>query len=181
MSLPDLLRADLARQYLYAGQESRAATLCGVFMHALSPRFAPVLIYRLSHWCFQNHIPILPKVLSLVNFVFFGLEVAVRCSIGPGLYFPHTQSTVIGALEIGDNATIYHGVTFGAREIDIAYGNESRPVVGHNVIVGSGAKVLGPVKIGDGARIGANAVVVDDVQPGATVVGIPARPIFRKD
>jgi len=75
------------------------------------------------------------------------------------------------------NATIYHNVTFGAREIDIGYHDASRPVVGDNVIVGSGAKVLGAVVLGDNVRVGANAVVLKDVASGLTVVGIPAAPI----
>jgi serine O-acetyltransferase len=180
MRLKDTLFADLGRQYLFAGQHERKATLMGVITGAFSPRFAPVVIFRLSHWCFERRLPVLPKALSLVNFVVFGLEVAVRCKIGPGLYFPHTQGTVIGALEIGDNATIYHNVTFGAREIDIDYSTSSRPVVGNNVIVGSGAKVLGPVVLGDNVRVGANAVVVDDVASDLTVVGIPARSFVNK-
>lgn len=111
----------------------------------------------------------------MINFVLFGLEIAVRCEIGPGLYFPHTQGTVIGANKIGENATIYHNVTFGAREIDIDYSSSSRPDIGNNVIIGAGAKILGPIVIGNNVRVGSNSVVVQNVPPGATVVGIPAR------
>lgn len=181
MQLKDTLYADLSRQYLYAGQPDKKATVIGVIVRSFSPRFAPVVIFRLAHWCFERGLPVIPKALSLVNFIFFGLEVAVRCKIGSGLYFPHTQGTVIGAIEIGDNATIYHNVTFGAREIDIGYSTSSRPVVGHNVIVGSGAKILGAVVLGDNVRVGANAVVLDDVASDVTVVGIPARPLVRKE
>jgi serine O-acetyltransferase len=177
MTLKEILYADLARQYHFAGQGDRKPTFAALLAASFSPRFAPVVIFRLSHWFFQRRLSPLAKILSLVNFVFFGLEIAVRCEIGPGLYFPHTQGTVIGALRIGDNATIYHNVTFGAREIDLEYSAESRPVVGNNIIVGSGAKILGAVVLGDGVRVGANAVVVDSVAAGITVVGIPARPV----
>jgi len=181
MSLKNTLLADLSRQYLFGGQKERKVSLSGVIISSLSPRFAPVVIFRLSHWCFERKLPVLPKALSLVNFIVFGLEVAVRCKIGPGLYFPHTQGTVIGALQIGKNATIYHNVTLGAREVDVGYSTSSRPVVGDNAILGSGAKILGPVVLGDDVRVGANAVVVDDVASGLTVVGIPARPLKRGD
>jgi len=177
MRLKDLLFADLARQYHFAGRTDRQPTLARLCIAAFSPRFTPVVIFRLAHWLFQHKLSPLAKVLSLVNFVLFGLEIAVRCEIGPGLYFPHTQGTVIGALRIGSNATIYHNVTFGAREIDLEYSTTSRPVVGDNVTVGAGAKVLGNVVLGDNSRVGANAVVVDNVAADTTVVGIPARPV----
>ncbi|WP_041741248.1 serine O-acetyltransferase [Collimonas fungivorans] len=175
MSLKAILIADLKRQYLIAGQLQRQATLFGVLKSSLSPRFMPVVLFRLSHWLFQRRLSPLAKIFGLMNFVLFGLEIAARCEIGPGLYFPHTQGTVIGANKIGENATIYHNVTFGAREIDLDYSASSRPDIGDNVIVGAGAKILGPVMVGNNARVGANAVVVEDVPAGATVVGIPAR------
>jgi len=180
MNMMALLRADLARQYLYAGQPQRVPSNGAVWRSALSPRFMPVVVFRLSHACYRRGWTVLAKLFSMWNFTVFGLEIAVRCEIGPGLYFPHTQGTVIGALRIGANATIYHNVTFGAREVDIGYQDQSRPSVGNDVIVGAGAKVLGPVMLADGSRVGANAVVVDDVAAGSTVIGIPARPLPPK-
>ncbi|WP_316894038.1 serine O-acetyltransferase [Ralstonia mannitolilytica] len=111
----------------------------------------------------------------MVNFVVFGIEIAARCEIGPGLYLPHTQGTVIGAWSIGKNAVIYQGVTIGAKELDFAYSEVSRPKLGDNVTIGAGAKVLGGVQLGPGARIGANAVVITSVPEGALAVGIPAK------
>lgn len=181
MKLKEILYADLTRQYIFSGKGEKRPTLPGLMLATFSPRFTPIVIFRLSHWCFQKKLSPIAKILSMVNFVIFGLEIAVRCEIGPGLYFPHTQGTVIGALRIGENATIYHNVTFGAREVDIEYLVDARPVVGNNVIVGAGAKVLGAVSIGDDARVGANAVVLEDVASGITVVGIPAKPINRFD
>lgn len=175
MSLKDVLYADLARQYLIAGFHEKRPNLPRLLMSAFSPRFMPVVIFRLSHWLYQRKISPLAKLLSLINFVLFGLEIAVRCEIGKGLYFPHTQGTVIGANHIGENATIYHNVTFGAREIDLVYSESSRPSIGNNVIVGAGAKVLGGITVGDDARIAANSVVIENVPAGATVVGVPAK------
>jgi serine O-acetyltransferase len=175
MSLKAILFADLKRQYQVAGQLEKEATFFRLLTSSFSPRFMPVVLFRLSHWFLQCKLSPVAKIFGLINFVLFGLEIAARCEIGPGLYFPHTQGTVIGANRIGDNATIYHNVTLGAREIDLDYSARSRPSIGDNVILGAGAKILGPVMVGSNARVGANAVVVDDVPAGATVVGIPAR------
>jgi serine O-acetyltransferase len=177
MNLKELLFADLARQYAIAGQPDKEFGMMKIIMSSFSPRFMPVVIFRLSHWLYQHNLSPLAKILSLVNFVIFGLEIAVKCEIGGGLYFPHTQGTVIGANKIGINATIYHNVTFGAREIDLSYSESSRPTVGDNVIVGAGAKVLGAVVLGNNSRVGANAVVIESVPDDTTVIGIPARPI----
>lgn len=100
----------------------------------------------------------------------FGVEVTAECDIGPGLFLPHTQGTVIGAARIGQNCTIYQGVTLGARELDMSFDHEQRPVLGDDVIVGSGAKVIGPVNIGDGARIGSNANLTESVPAGHLVL-----------
>lgn len=175
MNLKELLFADLARQYSLAGQPEKKLNILSVMVSFFSPRFMPIVIFRLSHWLYQHKLSPLAKILSLTNFVLFGLEIAVRCEIGGGLYFPHTQGTVIGAHTIGVNATIYHNVTFGAREIDLDYSESSRPTVGDNVIVGAGAKVLGDVHLGNNSRVGANAVVLESVPDGTTVIGIPAR------
>jgi serine O-acetyltransferase len=162
------LAADLRRARTVNGQVGDKAGL-GLAAGLFSPRFAPVLLCRVAYWFDIHHIGILSKVISLINYVIFGIEISPKCSIGKGLYFPHTQGTVIGANSIGENATIYHNVTLGAREIDINYIGSSRPVVGDEVLIGSGAKVLGGVSIGDGVRIGANAVVVRSVPDGALV------------
>jgi serine O-acetyltransferase len=115
------------------------------------------------------------RVVSLVNFVVFGIEIALDCDIGAGLYLPHTQGTVIGAWRLGRNVTVYQGVTLGAKELDFSFDGSRRPVVEDDVTIGAGAKVLGPVTLRFGSRVGANAVVLEDVPEGALAVGVPAR------
>lgn len=168
------LAADLRRAHtiVHGGERGTGPRF---WLGAFSPRFVPVLLCRLAHWFYRVRLGPVAKAVSLLNFFLFGIEIAVRCPIGPGLFLPHTQGTVIGAWCIGANATIFQGVTIGAREIDFSYSAQSRPHLGTGVTLGSGAKVLGGLHIGDGARIGANAVVLGSVPDGALAVGAPAR------
>jgi serine O-acetyltransferase len=160
------LAADLRRSHSLVAPGAPPLSRLALVGKLFSPRFTPVLLCRLAYWLYLRGLGPLAKLVSLVNFTVFGIEIAVRCRIGKGLFFPHTQGAVIGALSIGENATIYHNVTLGAREIDMDYTQDSRPVVGDNVLIGSGAKVLGGIVIGDGARIGTNAVVMRSVPAG---------------
>lgn len=178
-SLLTWLAQDLRRQhFLVRGADALPGRLT-LLLDAFSPRFIPVLICRLAYRLHLWHLGPLAKLLSLVNFVIFGLEAAVRCPIGPGLFIPHSQGIVIGAARIGANATIYHGVTLGAKELDFTYSESRRPTVGNDVLIGAGAKILGGVFIGDGVTIGANAVVLDSLPNGSLAVGIPARIVQR--
>jgi serine O-acetyltransferase len=175
-----LLRADLLRQHaLLHGERAAAPAGLRLWLGMASPRFAPVLMCRLAHALHRAGLAPLAKLVSLLNFFAFGIEIAVRCPIGPGLFLPHTQGTVIGAWRIGANATIFQGVTLGAREVDFTYTERSRPTLGDSVTVGAGAKVLGGLLLGDGARVGANSVVLASVPVGALAVGAPARVVAR--
>lgn len=170
------LEADLRRaQQLLNG----AAVVSGprLWLGIFSPRFVPVLLCRLAHASQRIGLGPVAKLFSLLNFFFFGIEIAARCPIGKGLFFPHTQGTVIGAWSIGENVTIFQGVTLGAKEIDFSYLKSSRPTVGDGVTIGSGAKVLGGLTLGSDSRVGANAVVLSDVLPGSLAVGIPAKAV----
>lgn len=169
------LRADLERQWGLLRGQSAAPPAWRLWLGIFTPRFFPVLICRVAHRLHLARLGPLAKLVSLVNFFFFGIEIAVRCPIGPGLFLPHTQGSVIGAWHIGANATIFQGVTLGAREIDFSYTEQSRPILGDGVTIGSGAKVLGSLSIGDGARIGANSVVLQSIPPNTLAVGAPAR------
>jgi serine O-acetyltransferase len=174
MSLMETLRVDLERQYHFAGQTARRASNLGILLGAANPRFVPVILTRISHYLYTRKLGLLAKVVSLLNFVVFGLEIGAQCEIGPGLYFPHTVGTVIGALRIGRNAVIYHQVTIGAKELDLGFTAEARPVVGDNVVIGSGAKVLGGITVGNNVKVGANAVVLKSVPDDVLVGGVPA-------
>jgi serine O-acetyltransferase len=168
--------ADL-RRYRAVVNSRPLATRLGPaeWLSVFSPRFFPMVLCRAAHRFYRWRLGPVARFVSLFNFVLFGIEIAPRCPIGKGLYIPHSQGVVIGAASIGTNATIYQGVTLGAKELDHGYTDERRPVVGDNVLIGAGAKVLGGIHIGSGARIGANAVVIDPVPAGALVVGPAAR------
>lgn len=174
------LAADLRRAQAVMHGAADGISGLRLWLGVLSPRFVPVLLCRLAYCFFRLKLGMLAKLVSLLNFFFFGIEIAVRCPIGKGLFLPHTQGTVIGAWCIGENATIFQGVTLGAREVDFSYQQSSRPTVGDGVTIGSGAKVLGGVVLGGGARVGANAVVLSDVAPGLVVVGIPAKTVDKR-
>ncbi|WP_082150991.1 serine O-acetyltransferase [Chromobacterium sp. LK1] len=169
--LSDLLDADWARLCLLSGGGLRPR----LWRHVLSPRFAPVLLIRTAQCLHAANWPRLAKLPALVNFVLFGIEVPPRMHIGPGLVLMHTQGTVLGAATIGANVTLYHQVTLGAKDIDFTYTMSMRPIVEDGVVIGSGAKVLGGVTLGQGCVVGANSVVLNDVPVNYVAVGIPAK------
>lgn len=178
--LTDFLRADLLRARELTKSQTLGISGLQLWVGVLSPRFLPVALCRVSYFLYLRKLIALAKLVSLCNFVLFGIEIAVQCRIGKGFFLPHTQGTVIGAYQIGENAVIFQGVTLGARELDFGYQESSRPILGDGVIVGAGAKVLGPVKVGSGSRIGANAVVLESIPANVLAVGIPARVIESK-
>lgn len=171
-----LLRVDLQRYYSLVGREVTVSKF-GALKAFLSVRLLPVALIRLAYWCSNHYLGPVSKVICLINLVLFGLEYSPKVKIGPGLFLPHTVGTVIGAASIGANATIFQGVTIGAKEADMNYCSDKRPAILDDVTVGAGAKILGGVTIGSGAKIGANSVVLNDVPAGSTAVGIPARMI----
>lgn len=173
--ISQLLSSDLARQYELEGRPGVRPNFwrfCGRLLH---PRFLPIVLCRLSRSAMLNGIPLLPRLFTYLNLVWFGLEVTPRCEIGEGVFFPHTVGTVIGAHRLGRNVTVFHGVTLGAIKLDMGFDPALRPEVGDNVTLGAGCKVLGGISIGDNATVGANSVVLSSVEPNCTVAGIPAR------
>ena len=170
------LRADLVRHWtITRGAEAHLPSTLRLWLGIASPRFVPVLLCRSAYGLYRMGLGPLAKAVSLLNFFCFGIEIAVRCPIGPGLFLPHTQGTVIGAWAVGRNATIFQGVTLGAREIDFTYTEQSRPTLGDDVTVGAGAKILGGLQLEDGVRVGANSVVLQSIPSKTLAVGVPAR------
>lgn len=139
----------------------------------LHPRFWPVLLFRVASALYYWRLGAAAKFFALLNQILFGCDIARGAEIDGGLYLPHPQGVVIGAMvRIGKNCIIHQGVTLGARGEEHLLSN---PVVGDEVEIATGAKVLGGVQLGHFARIGANAVVLASVPDGGVAVGIPAR------
>ncbi|WNF57346.1 DapH/DapD/GlmU-related protein [Pseudomonas sp. SG20052] len=152
-----------------------------VWLSMFSPRFIPVLLCRLAYKSHTLGAGVLARMFSLLNFLLFGIEIATTCKIGPGLFFPHTHGTVIGAVSIGKNAIIYQGVTLGAKDLDFTYDAAHRPIVGDDVFIGAGAKILGGLTIGDNVAVAANAVLLESAPDDVVVGGVPAKIIkYRK-
>jgi serine O-acetyltransferase len=141
------------------------------------PGFQALLYYRLAHWLWQHRWHLAGRFVSHIGRVLTGIEIHPGARIGRRLFIDHGMGVVIGeTAEVGDDCTLYHGVTLGGTRPSREQGGQKRhPTIGNDVIVGSGAQVLGPIQVGDGARIGAAAVVLKEVPPGATMVGNPAR------
>lgn len=172
------LRSDIERflQFMeYAGPVSSFKLVKTCF----NPRMLPVLLIRLSEFFHERRLGIAAKLFSMINVAVFGIEASPRVKIGGGLFLPHTVGTVLGAERIGENVTILQGVTLGTAEPESGFTASLRPVIGNNVFLGAGAKVIGRVTLGDYAKIGANAVVLQDVPAHAIAVGVPARIILR--
>lgn len=144
----------------------------------LYPSIHVMIYHRLAHALYKRKFFFLARLLSQLGRFFTGIEIHPGAKIGRGLFIDHGMGVVIGeTTEIGDNVTIYHGVTLGGTGKEKG---KRHPTIGNNVVIGTGAKVLGPIKIGNSAKIGANTVVLTDVPANATAVGIPARILVRR-
>ena len=175
--LRTLLVADALENWRHRGRADVPTSWLDVARSLNDVRFIPVVLIRLASAAADRGsggAKAVSRVLSMMNRVVFGVESAPQTRIGPGLYFPHTNGIVIGAARIGARCVIYHQVTLGAKTIDMDFTPTQRPIVGDDVTIAAGAKVLGGVQIGDGAVIAANAVVVDDVARGSLMGGVPA-------
>ncbi|MCC6202044.1 MAG: serine O-acetyltransferase [Gammaproteobacteria bacterium] len=137
------------------------------------PGLHALLFHRLSHWLWTRRLKYLARLVSYVARWLTGIEIHPGATIGRRFFIDHGMGVVIGeTAEIGNDCTLYHGVTLGGTSWNKG---KRHPTLSDNVVVGAGAKVLGPITVGHGARIGSNAVVIKDVPPGATVVGVPGR------
>jgi len=143
------------------------------------PGFHALVWHRLAHWLWQHGWLLAGRFVSHLGRVLTGIEIHPGARIGKRVFIDHGMGVVIGeTAEVGDDVTLYQGVTLGGTSL--TRGAKRHPTIGNGVIVSSGAQVLGPFRVGDGARIGAQAVVLSEVPDGATMVGIPARPAARR-
>lgn len=139
----------------------------------LYPSFYALLFHKWGHWFYKKKRFFIARLISQVGRGLTGIEIHPGAIIGKGLFIDHGMGVVIGeTCEIGDNVTIYHGVTLGGTGKDHG---KRHPTIGNNVMISSGAKVLGPFKVGDNSRIAANAVVLQEIPEDSTVVGIPGK------
>lgn len=133
-----------------------------------------VLFHPLAHWLYGRKCKTLARFWAHIGRCTTGIEIHPGATIGKNLFIDHGMGVVIGeTATVGDNCTIYHGVTLGGR--GGTAGGKRHPDIGNNVMIGTGAQVLGPITVGDGARIGANSVVTETIPAGVSVMGIPAR------
>jgi serine O-acetyltransferase len=170
-NLRDEIDATLARDP--AARSRLEVVLCYPGFHALA-------YHRLAHWLWRHGWLLAGRFVSHVGRVLTGIEIHPGARIGKRVFIDHGMGVVIGeTAEVGDDVTLYQGVTLGGTTL--TRGAKRHPTIGNGVIVGAGAQVLGPFRIGDGARVGAAAVVLREVPDGATMVGNPARQVARRN
>ncbi len=157
------------------GRDPATANVSSLEIILTWPGVQAVLAYRLANRLRRSAIPLLPFAISYLSRAITGIEIHPDARIGPGLFIDHGSGVVIGeTAEIGENVTLYQGVTLGGTGFQ---SGKRHPTVEDYVTIGSGAKLLGPITVGHGAKIGANSVVVEDVPPNSTVVGNPGHPV----
>ena len=155
----------------YQRRDPAARSKLEIFL--LYPGVHAVLFHRVSHWFYRHRLFFLARLNSQLARHLTGIEIHPGAHIGRRLVIDHGMGIVIGeTAEVGDDCLIYHGVTLGGTGKDHG---KRHPTIGNNVLIGCGAKVLGPFKVGDNARVAANSVVLSEVPPDATAVGIPAQ------
>ncbi len=141
------------------------------------PGLHAVWLHRLAHWCWRHRLKLPGRLISHWSRSLTGIEIHPGARLGPGLFIDHGMGVVIGeTTEIGENVTIYQGVTLGGTSLEK---KKRHPTIGSNVVIGSGAKILGPFLVGENSRIGSGSVVVKEVPPNSVVVGVPGRVTHR--
>lgn len=139
------------------------------------PGVRATLLHRVAHWAHRRRVRGLPTLVMQLNVWLHGIEIMPHVPVGPGLYMAHTVGSIVNAQSIGSNVEIQGGVTIGMRN------EHSFPVIEDDALIGTGARVLGGLRVGRGARVGANAVVLEDVEDGRTAVGVPARMVAQRE
>lgn len=141
------------------------------------PGFHAVLFHRIAHWLYRHKLVLLPRMISQFARFLTGIEIHPGAKIGQGFFIDHGSGVVIGeTTEVGDNVTLYQGVTLGGTGKEKG---KRHPTIGNNVVIGTGAKILGSLKVGDNVKIGAGSVVIKSVPSDTTVVGVPGRVVLH--
>jgi len=165
------------RQEIRAAKERDPAAPTTLEVIFAYPGVHAIWGHRISHWLWNRGARLVARTFAELTRILTGVDIHPGAVIGSGLFIDHATGVVIGeTAEVGDDVTMYHGVTLGGSGADTG---KRHPTVGDRVTIGAGAKVLGPIKIGDDSRIGANAVVVKPVPSGSVVVGVPGQVISR--
>ncbi|SMP16818.1 serine O-acetyltransferase [Desulfurobacterium pacificum] len=142
------------------------------------PGLHAIWFHRVAHWFWNKNLKLIARLISHLSRWITGIEIHPGAKIGKRFFIDHGMGVVIGeTTEIGDDVTLYHQVTLGGTSTKKG---KRHPTIGNNVVIGAGAKVLGPITIGDNCKIGANSVVIKDVPPNSTVVGIPGKVVRRE-
>jgi serine O-acetyltransferase len=155
-----------------AARSRMEVLLCYPGLHA-------IVIHRVTHFLWNHKLRLIARMLSHISRFFTGIEIHPAANIGRRVFIDHGMGVVIGeTAEVGDDVTMYHGVTLGGTSLEKV---KRHPTVKSNVVIGTGAKILGPFEIGSDSMVGAGSVVVKEVPPHSTVVGVPGRVTFRDD
>jgi serine O-acetyltransferase len=174
----------MIKEYLESIQKRDPAAKSKLSILVTYPGVKALFFHRIANFFCIAKFDLLAKMISQLSRFFTGIEIHPKAKIGKNFFVDHGMSVVIGETsEIGDNVTIYHAVTLGgispSIKSDEQRNNKRHPTLKNNVVVGSGAQVLGPVIVGENAKIGANAVVTKDVPANAVMVGIPAKNVNK--
>jgi serine O-acetyltransferase len=174
MGIFDEVKSDFS--VVFERDPAARSTLEVIFAY---PGFHAIFLHRIGNWLWNNHLELLARGLSHISRFLTGIEIHPGAKIGKGFFIDHGMGVVIGETsEIGDNVTIYHGVTLGGTSFTRG---KRHPTIESNVTIGAGAKILGPLTVGSNSKIGANSVVIVDVPPNSTVVGIPGKIVLKEE
>ena len=161
------------RETLHAYKARDPAARSSLEIFLLYPGVHAIIYHRIAHWCYRHDLLFLARCVSQWSRFWTGIEIHPGATIGRRLVIDHGMGIVIGeTAELGNDVLLYQGVTLGGTGKDKG---KRHPTIGNNVLIGSGAKVLGPFTVGDNSRIAANAVVLKEIPPDSTAVGVPAR------
>lgn len=143
------------------------------------PGLHAIWLHRIAHWLHQRRVPVIPRLLSHLSRFVTGIEIHPGATIGRRVFIDHGMGTVVGETsQIGDDVLLYQGVTLGGTGMERG---KRHPTLGNNVVVGVGAQILGAITIGEGSKVGAGAVVLKNVPPNCTVVGVPGRVVAYRN